>query len=175
MAQISDPGVDTIRFERVYDASIEGVWALWTTKEGLEEWFAPEGMHVEVLALELRVGGAFDHVMTAVGVEQVAYMANVNRPPTARVSGRFVEIVRHRRLDGQVESLQLAGQSKDHATLEVADAAELPYLRRRSSGPARATHEPDRRHRLSLPSAWAAPPASCRPFPQLDPSQRSPS
>ena len=98
MAQVSDPGTDTIRFERVYDASIEDVWALWTTKEGLEEWYAPEGMHVEVSALELRVGGAFDHVMTAVGAEQVAYMANLNRPPKARVSGRFVEIVRHRRL-----------------------------------------------------------------------------
>ena len=71
---------DTIRFERVYGASIEDVWALWTTKEGLEERFAPEGMHVEVSALELRVGGAFDHVMTAVGAEQVGYMAKVNRP-----------------------------------------------------------------------------------------------
>lgn len=98
MAHDSELGAGAIRFERVYDASVEDVWALWTTKEGLEEWFAPEGMHVEVLALELRVGGAFDHVMTAVGAEQVAYMANVNRPPTAQVSGRIVEILRHRRL-----------------------------------------------------------------------------
>lgn len=98
MAHSSAQGGDAIRFERVYDASVEDVWALWTTKEGLEEWFAPEGMHFEVLVLDLNVGGAFDHVMTAVGAEQVAYMANVNRPPTARVSGRFVEIVRHRRL-----------------------------------------------------------------------------
>jgi uncharacterized protein YndB with AHSA1/START domain len=98
VAQVSEQDTGTIRFERVYDASIEDVWALWTTKEGLEEWFAPEGMRFEVSALELRVGGAFDHVMTAVGAEQVAYMANVNRPATARVSGRFIEIVYHRRL-----------------------------------------------------------------------------
>jgi uncharacterized protein YndB with AHSA1/START domain len=98
MAHVSESGADTIRFERVYDASIEDVWALWTTKEGLEEWYAPEGMRVEVLALDLRVDGAFDHVMTAVGAEQVAYFANLNRPTAARVSGRFVEIVRHRRL-----------------------------------------------------------------------------
>ena len=98
MAHASELGADTIRFERVYDAPIEDVWALWTTKEGLEEWFAPEGMHVEMSALELRVGGAFDHVMTAVGAEEVAYLANLNRPPTVRVSGRFVEMVRHRRL-----------------------------------------------------------------------------
>jgi len=40
----------------------------------------------------------FDHVMTAVGAEEVAYLANLDMPPTARVSGRFVEVVRHRKL-----------------------------------------------------------------------------
>jgi uncharacterized protein YndB with AHSA1/START domain len=69
MAHAGEQGECTIRFERVYDAPVEDVWALWTTKEGLEEWYAPEGMYVEMLALELRVGGAFDHVMTAVGAE----------------------------------------------------------------------------------------------------------
>ncbi|NIP87512.1 MAG: SRPBCC domain-containing protein, partial [Gammaproteobacteria bacterium] len=54
MARASELGGGAIRFERIYDASIEDVWALWTTKEGLEEWFAPEGMHVEVSVLELR-------------------------------------------------------------------------------------------------------------------------
>lgn len=98
MMQASEPGADTIRLERVYDAPIEDIWALWTTKEGLEAWFAPEGMRFEVSVLDLRVGGAFNHVMTAVGAEQVAYMAKVKRSPTARVSGRFVDIVRHWRL-----------------------------------------------------------------------------
>ena len=98
MAQASEFGADTIRFERVYDASIDEVWALWTTKEGLEEWFAPEGMRFEVSTLELRVGGAFDHVMTAVGTEQVAYLANLDRPLSVWVSGRFLEIERHRKL-----------------------------------------------------------------------------
>ncbi|PRD41111.1 SRPBCC domain-containing protein [Phyllobacterium phragmitis] len=98
MGQASGPGVDTISFDRVYDAPVEDVWALWTTKEGLEEWFAPEGMRFEVSTLDLRVGGAFDHVMTAVGAEQVAYLANLERPRSVRVSGRFLEIERHRRL-----------------------------------------------------------------------------
>src|SRR5213075_2525293 len=35
------------------------------------------------------------------------------------------------------------------------------------------THEPERRRRLSLPAARAAPPASSRPFPQPGPSTRS--
>src|SRR5215467_1499282 len=37
------------------------------------------------------------------------------------------------------------------------------------------THEPERRRRLSLPAALAAPPASSRRFPQSGPSQRLPS
>ena len=98
MAHLGDPGAQSVRFERTYDASIEDVWALWTTKDGLEEWFAPEGMHFEVTVLELWAGGAFRHVMTAVGAEQVAYLANLDRPLEARVSGRFVEIVPNRRL-----------------------------------------------------------------------------
>ncbi|KQW77621.1 hypothetical protein ASC89_20900 [Devosia sp. Root413D1] len=98
MVDASALGADSLRFERVYSASIEDVWALWTTKEGLAEWFAPEGMRFEVSTLEPWVGGAFDHVMTAVGAEQVAYLANLKRPTTAWVSGRFIELVRHRRL-----------------------------------------------------------------------------
>lgn len=98
MAYATELGAATVSFERVYDASIEDVWALWTTKEGLEEWFAPEGMRFEVSVLEPWVGGAFDHVMTAVGTEQVAYLANLDLPLSSWVSGRFVEIVRHQRL-----------------------------------------------------------------------------
>jgi uncharacterized protein YndB with AHSA1/START domain len=98
MAEAGELGADAIRFERVYDAPVEDIWALWTTKEGIEAWFAPEGMRVEVSALQLQVGGEFDHAISAVGAEQIAYLANLNRPLTARVSGRFIEIVHHRRL-----------------------------------------------------------------------------
>lgn len=79
-------------FERVYDGPVEDLWALWTTKEGLEEWFAPEGCRVEVPVLDVRPGGAFDHEMTAVGEEQLAYMARAGRSRTTRVRGRFVEV-----------------------------------------------------------------------------------
>jgi len=98
MAHVGELGAGAIRFERVYNASIEDIWALWTTKEGLEEWFAPKGMRFEVSVLELRVGGMFDHVMTAVGAEQVAYLANLDRPLSAWVSGQFMEIEHHQRL-----------------------------------------------------------------------------
>jgi len=98
MAHVDKPEHRPIRFERVYDGPVEDLWALWTTKEGLEAWFAPEGTKVEVPALDVRVGGSFDHVMTAVGDEAVAYMASVGRSRTTGARGRFVEVVPHERL-----------------------------------------------------------------------------
>ena len=43
MARADKAGAAPIRFERVYDGPVEDLWALWTTKEGFAEWFAPEG------------------------------------------------------------------------------------------------------------------------------------
>lgn len=98
MARLSKSRLDPIRFERVYDAPIGDLWALWTTKEGLEEWFAPEGCRVEVPTLDVSVGGAFDHGMTAVGDDAVAYTESAGRSRTTRVRGRFVEVVPFERL-----------------------------------------------------------------------------
>lgn len=98
MLEAGELGMATVSFERVYDAAIEDVWALWTTKEGLEAWFAPEGMRFEVSVIELWPGGAFDHVMRAVGAEEVAYLTKLGLPVTTWTSGRFVEVEHHRRL-----------------------------------------------------------------------------
>ena len=43
-----------ITMERTYESSIEDVWELWTTKEGIESWWGPEGFTTEVLKLDLR-------------------------------------------------------------------------------------------------------------------------
>ena len=80
MAHAGELGADAIRFERVYDASFEDIWALWTTKEGIEEWFAPEGMRVEVSALRAAGRWCVRSRDNRGGAEQVAYLANVNRP-----------------------------------------------------------------------------------------------
>lgn len=98
MSHGKKPEPNRIRVERVYDAAIEDLWALWTTKDGLEEWFAPEGGQIEVPTLDLRAGATFVHVMTAVGADIVAYMTKVGRPLSTRVRGHFVEVIRHKRL-----------------------------------------------------------------------------
>ena len=43
-----------ITMERTYESSIEDVWDLWATKEGIESWWGPEGFTTEVLKLDLR-------------------------------------------------------------------------------------------------------------------------
>lgn len=88
----------SLTFERVYDATVEDLWALWTTKDGLEAWFAPEGYRVDIHALEVRAGGAFVHEMTAEREDQIAYLTGAGRPRSQRVNGSFVEVVPHERL-----------------------------------------------------------------------------
>jgi uncharacterized protein YndB with AHSA1/START domain len=95
---VGELGAASISFERVYEAAIEDVWALWTTKEGLEAWFAPEGMRFEVSVLEPWPGGAFDHVMIADGAEAIAYLKTNGLPTSTWTSGRFIEVEHHRRL-----------------------------------------------------------------------------
>ena len=34
--------------ERTYEATAQELWELWTTKEGFESWWGPEGFRVEV-------------------------------------------------------------------------------------------------------------------------------
>ena len=51
--------------ERTYRARVEELWELWTTKEGFESWWGPEGFRVEVHALEARAGGALEYDMIA--------------------------------------------------------------------------------------------------------------
>jgi uncharacterized protein YndB with AHSA1/START domain len=99
MVRAREPGPAT--FERVYEAPVEDLWALWTTKERLQEWFTPEGCRFEVPVLDVRDGGAFEHVMTAVQDEPIAYLESVGRSRTTRARGRFVEVRPYERLHMQ--------------------------------------------------------------------------
>ena len=83
-----------IRIERVYPASANEVWDLWSTKEGIESWWAPDGFRVEVRTLELRPGGELIYAMTATAPEQVEFMNGAGMPLTTESRKTFTEIVR---------------------------------------------------------------------------------
>lgn len=71
-----------IVLERTYRARVEDVWDLWTTKEGFESWWGPEGFRVEVHALEARAGGTLHYDMIADSSEMIAAMKQMGQSPT---------------------------------------------------------------------------------------------
>ena len=87
-----------IRVERQYEGPVDDVWWLWTTKEGFESWWGPEGFRVEVRELDLRVGGKLDYDMIASDPAQIAWMKQNNMPTSHGTRGKFVEIVPLKRL-----------------------------------------------------------------------------
>jgi uncharacterized protein YndB with AHSA1/START domain len=87
-----------ITIERIFRGAVEDLWELWTTKEGLEAWWGPEGFETTVRRLDLRPGGGFEYEMTATGPEQVEAMRKANLPLTSRARGTYVEVTPRRRL-----------------------------------------------------------------------------
>lgn len=52
-----------IKVEREFDASLERVWAAWTQKEILDEWWAPKPWKAETKFLDFTVGGYWLYAM----------------------------------------------------------------------------------------------------------------
>lgn len=87
-----------ITIERSYDATLATIWDLWTTKEGIELWWGPEGFSVEVRQLDLRPGGELLYAMTATAAEQVSFMTKAGMPLTTEVRLRYTEVKSQRHL-----------------------------------------------------------------------------
>ena len=87
-----------LTIERSFQASPEEVWELWTTKEGIESWWGPEGFSVTVRDLDLRPGGDLLYTMSAVRAEEIEYMVKAGMPLTNDHRIKFVEVDPPRRL-----------------------------------------------------------------------------
>jgi len=98
MAKTRAPERATTTIERRYKASLGGVWALWTTKDGIESWWGPGGFQVRVRQLDLKPGGELLYTMTAVGSPQVEFMKKAGMPLSTDASLTFDEVVPQRRL-----------------------------------------------------------------------------
>jgi uncharacterized protein YndB with AHSA1/START domain len=97
-AGIARGAIRKITLERTFRASLEDVWDLWTTKEGLESWWGPEGFVTSVRKLDLRPGGAFEYAMTATEPAQIAALEAMDFPLTSVAHGTYTEVTPHRRL-----------------------------------------------------------------------------
>jgi len=87
-----------LSIERTFRAPIEAIWALWTTKDGIEAWWGPVGFEVTVKSLDLRAGGALVYVMTATAPEQVAFMTKAGMPLATEARIAYTEVLAPHRL-----------------------------------------------------------------------------
>lgn len=88
----------TIVIERTYRAPISDIWDLWTTKDGFESWWGPQGFRADVHELDARVGGALLYDMVADSPEMIAEMNRTGQPASHPTRARFTELKRHERL-----------------------------------------------------------------------------
>lgn len=84
--------------ERIYRATLEDVWDLWTTKEGIESWWGPDGFGVTVHAIDVRPQGTLHYSMSALAPEMVAFMKEQGMPATTQHHVTYTEVLRLRRL-----------------------------------------------------------------------------
>ena len=87
-----------LTLERTYRASIDEVWVLWTTKDGIESWWGPDGFSVAVRGMDLRPGGELLYTMSAVGPEQKEYMRKAGMPLSTDHKIVYVTVEPPRRL-----------------------------------------------------------------------------
>jgi uncharacterized protein YndB with AHSA1/START domain len=87
-----------ISIERTYRASVEDVWDLWTTEQGIESWWGPEGFTVKVQRIDLRPGGELFYTMTAIAPQQVEFMKKAGMPLTTEARLRYTEVLPQRRI-----------------------------------------------------------------------------
>jgi uncharacterized protein YndB with AHSA1/START domain len=87
-----------ITMERTFDAPIEDVWELWTTKEGIESWWGPEGFTVTVHTIDLRPGGEMRYEMRATAPDIVEGMKRMGLPLVTEARLTYREIAPLRRL-----------------------------------------------------------------------------
>jgi uncharacterized protein YndB with AHSA1/START domain len=107
--------------ERTFAASVEDVWTLWTTKDGIESWWGPEGFDVTVTALDLRPGGELVYLMTAAAPDQVAFMKRAGMPLSTKARVTYTEVSPPHRLTYEM----LADFVPDVAPYRMATVVEL--------------------------------------------------
>ncbi|NNM47507.1 SRPBCC family protein [Knoellia koreensis] len=78
--------------ERIVPAPPARVWELWTTSDGIAQWWAPEGFRTDVSTLDLRPDCELVYTMTAVAPAQVAFMEQNGMPLATESRKRFTEV-----------------------------------------------------------------------------------
>jgi uncharacterized protein YndB with AHSA1/START domain len=98
LASQTQPARRRVNIERRFKAAIEEVWELWTTKEGIESWWGPDGFEVKVRKLDFRPGGELVYDMTAIAPDQIEFLKKAGMPVTTPSLVTYTEVVPLKRL-----------------------------------------------------------------------------
>lgn len=85
--------------ERIYRARIDDIWDLWTTKQGFESWWGPQGFRADVHVIDARVGGELRYDMVADTPDMIAAMKQMGRPASHPTNARFTVLRPRERLE----------------------------------------------------------------------------
>ncbi len=75
---------DAVVIDRVVDAPVELVWAMWTVPEHFMAWYGPDGATIRVAEMDVRVGGS-----RTVAME----MQTPDGPMRMWFTGQYLEVV----------------------------------------------------------------------------------
>jgi uncharacterized protein YndB with AHSA1/START domain len=121
LASQIQPARRRVTIERTFTAPVEDVWELWTTKDGIESWWGPDGFTVKVRRLDVQLGGELLYAMTATAPEQVDFLKKAGMPLTTESLVTFTDVVPLRRLS----FTQMADFIPNVKPYEVATMVEL--------------------------------------------------
>ena len=121
LAPQTQPARRRVTIERTFNAAIEDVWELWTTKDGIESWWGPPGFEVKVRRLDFRRGGELLYAMSAIAPDQIEFMKKAGMPLTTESLVTYTEVVPLKRL----AFTQLADFIPNVKPYEVATTVEL--------------------------------------------------
>jgi uncharacterized protein YndB with AHSA1/START domain len=121
LAPQTQPARRKVSIERTFDAPVEDLWDLWTTKDGIESWWGPPGFAVKVRKLDFRRGGELLYAMTATAPEQIDFIKKAGMPLTTESRAIYTEVVPLKRL----AFTQLADFIPNVTPYEVATTVEF--------------------------------------------------
>jgi uncharacterized protein YndB with AHSA1/START domain len=98
LASQIQPARRRVSIERTFNGTVEDVWELWTTKEGIESWWGPDGFSVKVRRLDVRLGGELLYAMTADAPDQIDFLKKAGMPLTTESLVTYTDVVPPQRL-----------------------------------------------------------------------------
>jgi len=98
VASQTQPARRRVSIERSFKAAIEDVWELWTTKDGIESWWGPDGFEVKVRKLDVRPGGELRYDMSAIAPDQIEFLKKAGMSLTTPSLVTYTEVVPRKRL-----------------------------------------------------------------------------